>query len=283
MNSDITRLASSLLLVLATCITGPSQAAKPADKGGGNNNGGDSTEEAAAADPPEFFWATFDHVNRHLRLQGKDLITGEEIAPVFPQVFIGGEPILTIDESASAATTDFSTNEGAVLVSFDSVLDALGTAEPPLGLKVLPAGDNWEVKAVTSAGTALLSAYFPRTLREVPADTGVCPCAAEYGVYDKVDVAPDATFCSSTQGISEDEYIEAGYGRLDGSAVIIGSHRSWSNEDLYTSSCYARDLSQIVAGEETPQYLGGSPIPVGDGDHALCVALIKSAEPLCNP
>ncbi len=283
MKSILTHVESSILLLLAFCLfTAPIHAAKPADKGGGSGGGG--SEEAAAVDAPEFFWASFDHVSRHLRLEGKDLITGDAGSPVMPQIFIGGEAVLTLDVAGSVATVDFSTNEGAVLVPFDSILDVLGAPAPPLGLDVLEGGDNWEVKAVTSTGTALLSAYFPRTIREVPADTATCPCAADYPLYyTKADVAPDATFCSATQGIPENDYIEAGYGKLDGTAVIIGSHTSWSSEELYASSCYVRDLSQIVAGEETPQYLGSSPMPVGNGDHTLCVDLIKTLEALCNP
>ena len=165
----------------------------------------------------------------------------------------------------------------------ENILEALeGPASPPI-LRMIEGGDSWEIKAVTSTGTALLSTYFPRTIKDVPPDlNNGCPCAAEFGAYNKVNVAPNATFCSATQGISTEEYIEAGYGRNDGSAVIIGSHRSWSSETLYTSTCYARDLSQVVAGEEQPHYLGSSPILVGDGDHADCVTLILSIEDACS-
>ena len=267
-----------IVAVALAVIADTAVAAKPASKGGGS-----TTTESAAVDPPEFFWASFDHANRLVRLQGKNLITGEAGSPVFPQLYVGGEPISVIDETESVNSMDFTTNIGAVLVPFDSILNVLGAIGAPPGLLVLEAGDNWEIKAVTSTGTASLSAYFPRSLKELPADTGACPCALEYNAYTKVDALAEATFCSSTEGIGADEYIEAGYGKTDGSAVIIGSHSSWSRESLYSSTCYARDLSQVVNGVEVPQYLGSSPVPVGNGDHLLCVALIESLEAKCSP
>jgi hypothetical protein len=279
MNSEPSKRTVWALLVTVLTIAIPlAQAAKPADKGGGG-----STTEAAAIDPPQFYWSSFDYVQRTLTIQGKDLITDDGGTTIFPQVYIGGELVL-IDPDASAAATDIVTNEGPLLVPLDNILEALkGPASPPI-LRTIEGGDSWEIKAVTSTATALFSAYFPRTIKDIPPDLGGgCPCAGEFGVYDKVDVAPDATFCSATQGISTDEYIEAGYGRGNGTAVIIGSHRSWSSEPLYTSTCYARELSQVVGGEEQPQYLGSSPIPVGDGDHADCVALIMSIEAACSP
>jgi hypothetical protein len=279
MNTDLKKRTGWVLLGTVLTLAIPlTQAAKPAGTGGGGSN----NEEAAAVDPPEFYWSSFDYVQRILTLQGKDLISGTEGAPVFPTVYIGGEPVL-FDQSGSAAITDFVTNEGPLLVPLDNILESLeGPASPPI-LRAIEGGDSWEIKAVTSTGTALFSAYFPRTIKDVPPDIGVCPCATEFSVYDKDNEAPGATFCSATQGISTDEYIEAGYGKNDGSAVIIGSHRSWSSEPLYTSTCYARDLSQIVGGEEQPQYLGSSPLQVGDGDHAICVALIMSIEAACSP
>ena len=277
---DRSSIGAVATLVAAFLVSGAPlvQAAKPAGKGGG----GTTTEEAIAVDPPQFYWSSLDPVSRTLTLKGKDLVTGDAGSPVFPQVYIGGEPVI-IDEAASAAATDFATNEGAVLVPYSSILDALADPVPAPELRTLMGGDNWEIKALTGTGTAVSSAYFQRAIKDLPADTGVCPCATEFSAYDKTDVAPDATFCSATQGISTDEYIEAGYGKLDGSAVIIGSHRSWSSESLYASTCYARDLSQVVNGVEQPQYLGSSPIPVGDGDHAICVALIESLEAACGP
>ena len=253
-------------------------AAKPADKGGG----GSTAEETIAVAPPEFYWSTLDPINRILTVRGKDLVTGDAGSPVFPELFIGGQ-LVAIDETASATTTDFATNEGSLVVTFSSILDALAVPVPAPDLRTLTGGDNWEIRVVTSTGTAFSSAYFPRTIKDLPPDTGTCPCATEFSAYDKVDVAPDATFCSATQGISTDEYMEAGYGKLDGSAVIIGSHRSWSSESLYSSTCYARDLSQVVNGVEQPQYLGASPIPVGDNDHQICVTLIKNLEAACGP
>jgi hypothetical protein len=283
MNSKLPgRVAGPLLVLLLALGSQSTLAAKPAGKGGG---GGSSSEETVASDPPEFFWAAFDHVNRRLRVQGKELITGDAASPVFPQLYVGGELISlsTDEETESVNTMDFTTNVGALLVDFDSLVTALGASGPPPGLLVLEAGDNWEIKVVTATGAAMMSTYFPRTLKELPLDTGSCPCAAEFSAYDKVDALPEATFCSTAEGIDSDEYIEAGYGKSDGSAVIIGSHRSWSSEGLYASSCYARDLSQVVNGEETPQYLGSSPLPVGNQDHLLCVALIESLEPACTP
>jgi hypothetical protein len=260
-------------LVLAVPLA---NAAKPADKGGG----GSDTTEAVAVDPPEFFWASVTHFDRQLHLQGINLISGDAATPVFPQVFIGGE-LVSIDETASADATDFATNEGAVLVPFDSILDAL--ADPAPIIRSLQGGDNYEVKAVTGTGTALFSVYFSAAIKDVPADTGACPCAGDFAaLYSNGDAAPDATFCSATQGIDTQEYIEAGYGKSDGSAVIIGSHRSWSSEPLYTSTCYVRDISQTVNGVEEPQYLA-PPQPVGNADHQLCVDQIKLLEATCGP
>jgi hypothetical protein len=278
MRSELTkRSVWFLVATVLTLTTSLTQAAKPT-----RNGGGTSTEEAVAVDPPEFYYASFDYVLRVLTLQGKDLISGTEGAPVYPTLYIGGEPV-TIDGLGSTTATNFTTNEGPVLLPLENILEALeGPASPPI-LRMIEGGDSWEIKAVTSTGTALFSTYFPRTIKDVPADLGSCPCVAEFVAYDKVDVAPNATFCSATQGISTEEYIEAGYGKNNGTAVIIGSHRSWSSETLYTSTCYARDLSQVVAGEEQPHYLGSSPILVGDEDHADCVALIMSIEAACSP
>lgn len=278
MRSELTkRSVWFLVATVLTLTTSLTQAAKPT-----RNGGGTSTEEAVAVDPPEFYYASFDYVLRVLTLQGKDLISGTGGAPVYPTLYIGGEPV-TIDGLGSTTATNFTTNEGPVLLPLENILEALeGPASPPI-LRMIEGGDSWEIKAVTSTGTALFSTYFPRTIKDVPPDLdNGCPCAAEFGAYNKVNVAPNATFCSASQGISTDEYIEAGYGRNDGSAVIIGSHRSWSSETLYTSTCYARELSQIVAGEEQPQYLGSSPILVGDGDHADCVTQILSIEDACS-
>ena len=275
-SESIKRTVRALVLTVLTLVTSVTQAAKPADKGGGGN----TTEPAAAVDPPEIYWSSFNYIERILTIQGKDLITGDDTTPVLPQVYIGGE-LVDIDVANSVAATVFATNEGPLLIPLQNILDALGSPLPPINLGALAGGDTWEVKAVTSTGTALFSAYFPRTIKEVPLDIGTCPCVAEYVAYNKVDAVSEATFCSATQGISTDEYIEAGYGKSDGSAVIIGSHRSWSSESLYVSTCYARGLSQVVNGEEEPQYIPGSPIPVGDNDHLLCVAHIETAEPAC--
>jgi hypothetical protein len=276
MNSKFAKgFACTLLGAFLTLAIPLTEGAKPPGTGGGSGN-----QEAAAVDPPEFFWASFNHVDRQLRLQGKDLISGDAITPIFPQIFIGGELVL-IDADASAAATDYSTNLGAVLVSFESILDALADPAPPI--RVLNGGDNYEIKAATGTGTALFSIYFSVPIKDVPADNGFCPCATDFtALYNPAEAAPDAIFCSATQGISADEYIEAGYGKVDGSAVIIGSHRSWSSEPLYTSTCYVRDLSQVVTGVEEPQYLA-PPQPVGNLDHQVCVDEIKLLEAACGP
>jgi hypothetical protein len=168
-----------------------------------------------------------------------------------------------------------------VLVPFDNILDAL--ADPAPTIRVLEGGDNYEVKAVTGTGSALFSAYFAATIKDVPEDNGFCPCSADFtDLYQPADAADGAIFCSATQGISTEEYIEAGYGKPDGSAVIIGSHRSWSSEPLYTSTCYVRDISQVVNGVEEPQYIV-PPLPVGNADHLLCVDEIKLLEAACGP
>jgi hypothetical protein len=281
MTSDFTKGSVWVLLVtVLTVAIPPTQAAKPAGTGGGGGGGGGGEEEAAAVDPPEFFWASFNHVDRQLRLQGKDLVTGDDVTPVLPQLFIGGEPVV-IDVTASVEATDFSTNLGAVLVPFDNILDAL--ADPAPTIRVLEGGDNYEVKAVTGTGSALFSAYFAATIKDVPEDNGFCPCSADFtDLYQPADAADGAIFCSATQGISTEEYIEAGYGKPDGSAVIIGSHRSWSSEPLYTSTCYVRDISQVVNGVEEPQYIV-PPLPVGNADHLLCVDEIKLLEAACGP
>lgn len=277
MNIAVTRITTRAIIVALLAFAVPMvNAAKPTGKGGG----GSGTTEAVAVDPPEFFWASFNHVDRVLSLQGINLVSGDAGAPVFPQLFIGGEPV-AIDETGSAASTDFATNEGAVLVPFDNILDAL--ADPSPTIRSLPGGENFELKAVTGSGTAQFSAYFSATIKDVPDDFGTCPCAADFiALYNNGDAAPDATFCSATQGIDTQEYIEAGYGKPDGSAVIIGSHRSWSSEPLYTSTCYVRDISQVVNGVEEPQYLA-TPQPVGNADHLLCVDQIKALEAACGP
>jgi len=277
MNSTATAVTIRALLVSFLVLFVPlAQAAKPA----GNGGGGSGTTTAAPAGSPEFFWAAFDAVARQLRLQGKDLISGDAATPVFPQLFVGGV-LVSFDEAGSAGATDFTTNEGPVLVPFESLLDAL--ADPAPAIRSLPGGDNYEVKAVTSSGTALLSVYFPAPIKDVPVDTGACPCAGDFALlYTKAGAAPDATFCSATQGIDTGDYIEAGYGKTDGSAVIMGSHTSWSSEPMYASTCYVRDISAVVNGIETPQYLA-PPQPVGNADHLLCVDQIKALEAACGP
>lgn len=289
MNSKFPEKVTGLILMLLLALGSQSTlAAKPADKGGGGGGGGsgeeEAVEEAVAVDPPEFFWASFDQVNRRLKVQGKDVISGDDISPVFPQLFIGGEliPLTTDEQDESVSTMDFNTNVGALSIDFDSIVAVLGTVGPPPGLLTLDEGDNWEIKVVTSTGTAMMSTYFPRTLKELPEDLGSCPCAGQFAAYDKIDALPEATFCSTAEGVDSGEYIEAGYGKSDGTAVIIGSHRSWSSEGQYASTCYARELSQVVNGEEQPVYIG-DPQQVGNQDHLQCVALIESLEPACTP
>jgi hypothetical protein len=277
MNSELRNRTMGALLVVILALAAPLVHAGKPDRSGS----GTGTESVAAGAPPEFFWASFDPVNRQLTLQGKELLTGDAVTPVLPQITIGGE-LVEIDVASSVGSTDFSTNQGAVIIGFASILDSLAESVPAPGLRVLQGGDNWEIKAVTATGTAQLSAYFPDTLKELPADYGNCPCAADYAaLYRAEDAAAGALFCSASQGISTDDYIEAGYGKPDGTAVIIGSHRSWSSESLYTSTCYVRDLSQVVNGIEEPRYLA-PPQPVGNADHLLCVDQIKLLEAACG-
>jgi hypothetical protein len=130
----------------------------------------------------------------------------------------------------------------------------------------------------------MFSAYFPSNIKDVPADTGICPCT--FDIYESGEAEPGTTVCSAAEGIPTDQYIEAGYGIIDEagnpSAVIMGSHSSGSPELLYESNCYVRDISTIVDGVETPVYREG-PIAIGNGDHALCVVDIQSIESACSP
>lgn len=262
-------------------------AAKPADKGGGNNK---NSTESVAVSTPEFYHAEFDYLNRTFTLSGIRLITGDSTTPVFPtEVTVGGESI-TIDPASATATasvseTDFGTFEGPLIISFEDILTAL-EGPPSSSIRVLEGERNFEIKVVTAEGTAALSAYFPKDIKDVPVDTGSCPCTFSIYTAEIGDAEPGTTFCSAAEGIPTDQYIEAGYGKIDetgnASAVIMGSHSSASPEPLYESSCYVRDLSQIVNGVETPVYLEG-PIAVGNGDHQLCVAAIESIEPACLP
>lgn len=260
-------------------------AAKPAGKGGGNNSA-----PSAASPAPEFYRAEFDYLNRTLTLSGIGFITGDSTTPVFPSdVTIAGQSV-TIDPAsasamASVSATDFTTFEGPLILPFDDILTAL--EGPPTGsLRVVQGERNLEIKVVTGDGTATFSAFFPRDIKDVPADTGSCPCTFAIYTAQIGDAEPGTTFCSEAEGIPTDQYIEAGYGKIDenqnASAVIMGSHSSASPETLYQSTCYVRDLSQIVNGVETPVYLEG-PFPVGNGDHQLCVAAIEALEPACTP
>jgi hypothetical protein len=269
-----TATRSVLIACLMLAVTDV-QAAKPDGKGGGG------TTEATSSGAAEFFWSAFDYVNRTLTLQGIDFISGDATTPIYPtEVTIGGKAVV-IDQVASVNGTDFSTNEGSLVIPLENILDAL--VGPTSGGRVVEGGNNYEIKVVTEGGSSFFSAFFPRAFKDVPPDIESCPCASDYNTYyTKDNLAPNATFCSATQGISTDDYIEAGYGKTDGAAVILGSHRSWSSEPLYTSTCYVRDLSAIINGEETPQYLGASPQPVGDNDHLICVGLIESLESACN-
>lgn len=257
------------------------QAAKPDGKGGG---GGDTTETTTSAAAPEFYRVELDAFARELRLHGINLVTGDATVPVYPtDVAVAGRTV-AIDEAASAAATDFVSGEGAVVVPYDSLLDALVGTTP--GGRAIAGAKNYEMKVVTGGGTASFSAYVLAAIKDVPPDQGFCPCS--FAIYtEQLDQAqPGTTFCSATQGVATEEYLEAGYGKVDetgaASAVIMGSHSSASGEPLYQSSCYVRDLSVLVDGVETPNYLEG-PFPVGNGDHAICVAEIEAREPACVP
>jgi hypothetical protein len=258
----------------AMALTGMVDAAKPSSKGGSTTTTTTTTTETASGSP-EFYRVEIDPKARNLLLHGKYFIGGSAGTPEYPTSVTFGGRSVAIDTGSS--TIDYTTGEGALVVPFLSLLDALGVGSS--GARVIAARKSFEIKVVTAGGTAGFSAYVTRDIKDVPATLGYCPCASAItSNYTKAGLA-SGPLCSTTQGIDSAEYIEAGYGTSDGNALFIGSHSSWSREPLYTSSCYVRRLSQLVNGVETPDYVFSS--PVSDSDHSLCVQQIKTVEPAC--
>jgi hypothetical protein len=254
----------------AIALTSTVDAAKPASKGGTT-----TSSTTSSSTPPEFYRVEIDPKTRKLLLHGRYFIGGSATAPVYPTTVTVGGRTVVIDTGSSA--TDFTTGEGSLVVPFLSLLDALGVGSP--GSRVIAGRKSFEMKVVTAGGAAGFSAYVTRDIKDVPPDLGFCPCASAFSTnYTKVGLT-SGPLCSSTQGIDSEEYVEAGYGTADGNALFIGSHRSWSSEPLYVSSCYVRRLSQIVNGVETPDFAFSS--PVSNADHSFCVQRIKELEPAC--
>ena len=254
----------------AIALTSSADAAKAGTKGGGTTS---STTTSSGA--PEFYRVEIDLTTRNLLLHGRYFIGGSAATPQYPTaVTVGGR---TVAIETASSTTDFTTGEGALVVPFLGLLDALGVGSP--GSRVIAGRKSFEIKVVTAGGAARFSAYVARDIKDVPPVVGYCPCASAFSTnYTKAGLT-SGPLCSATQGIDSDEYIEAGYGTSDGNALFIGSHRSWSREPLYASRCYVRRLSTVVNGIETPDYLFSS--PVSDADHAICVQQIKAVEPAC--
>jgi hypothetical protein len=262
----------------AAATTSTVHAAKPAGKGGGDTTSSASSSSA----PPEFYRVEINPQTRNLLLHGIHFIAEDSQTPpqpVYPTAVTVGGKTVVIDTASSLATTNFTTGEGALVVPFLSLLDVLGEGSP--GARAIFGRKSFEIKVVTAGGTAGFSAYVTRDIKDVPPDTGACPCASAFtSNYTKTGLT-SGPLCSSTQGIDSEEYIEAGYGTDDGNALFIGSHRSWSREPLYASSCYVRRISQVVNGVETPDYVFSS--PVSDADHSICVQQIKDLEEACAP
>jgi hypothetical protein len=262
----------------AAATTSTVHAAKPAGKGGGDTTSSASSSSA----PPEFYRVEINPQTRNLLLHGIHFIAEDSQTPpqpVYPTAVTVGGKTVVIDTASSLATTNFTTGEGALVVPFLSLLDVLGEGSP--GARAIFGRKSFEIKVVTAGGTAGFSAYVTRDIKDVPPDTGACPCASAFtSNYTKTDLTT-GPLCSSAQGIDSEEYIEAGYGTDDGNALFIGSHRSWSREPLYVSSCYVRTISQVVNGVETPDYVFSS--PVSDADHSICVQQIKDLEEACAP
>jgi len=269
-----------LAFASATVLTSTLHAAKPAGKGGG---GGDSTPSSSSSSaPPEFYRVEINPQTRNLLLHGIHFIVEDgqtPSQPVYPTAVTVGGKTVVIDATSSLATTNFTTGEGALVLPFASLLDALGEGSP--GSRAIFGRKSFEIKVVTAGGAAGFSAYVTRDIKDVPPDTGACPCASAFTSNYTMAGLTTGPLCSSTQGIDSEEYIEAGYGTDDGNALFIGSHRSWSREPLYVSSCYVRTISQVVNGVETPDYVFSS--PVSDADHSICVQQIKDLEEACAP
>lgn len=253
--------------------------APPPGKGGGNNTSSEPSESSGSA--PEFYRVFLDHTARRLNIYGIHLIGGDSTTPEYPtEITVGGQSIaidpLDPATTDSVASTDFVSGEGPVFLPFERVLDALVSPTP--GSRKLSGDKNFEIGVTTSGGNVVFSAYFQRDIKDIPVDTGSCPCT--FSIYlEEFEEAQTGTIgCSVSEGIPTDQYIEAGYGKIDPSgvpsAVIIGSHSSGSTEPLYESSCYVRDFSTVSGGVETPVYREG-PFPVGNDDHASCVDEIQ--------
>jgi hypothetical protein len=276
----ISVLVSAVTLVFAVSLA---HAAKPAGKGGGSEN---TTASNGAV--PEFYSTTFDYAGRMLTLNGIHFITDDAGTAVLPQVSIGGQTT-TVDPASGICPDLGIGNECPVLIPFDNILDALAGPRAGTDIRVLPGEISYEIKVValnpdsTPAGTARFTTYFPKQIKDLPVDTGTCPCAADFtALYNPGSALPGTRFCSETEGIPTGEYIEAGYAPDTESVVIIGSHSSSSQEPLYAGSCYVRDLTLVIDGEEVPQYLGSGPKDLTDNDHNNhCVPLIRSLEAGC--
>ena len=69
--------------------------------------------------------------------------------------------------------------------------------------------------------------------------------------------------------------------KFPGFTIDLISHKEPGVVASEVREIQVRSSIKVVNGEEEPQYLGSSPIPVGDNDYLLCVALIETAEPAC--
>ena len=224
--------------------------------------------------------------DRILLLQGIHLITGSAGSPEYPSaVTIGGQAV-AIDEAASSAATDFSTNRGPLVIPFDNILSALASLVTE---GALPAQLNIVLKVTTSGGEAALTSYIEQAIVEVsapepPPSTGSCPCTPLYDQHYKALYAllwPTCTAPGSSNAsmiVPTEQYIEASYiNELTVSYVTISSDSSSSprnsGSNNFVSSCSVRtDSNAFIAG----------PLPVSDEDHAACVADIIAREPICR-
>jgi hypothetical protein len=256
----------------------------------------DRSSASASTDPAEIYWLDLDYANRTLSINGINLITGSLSNPEFPEVSIGGVPVV-IDEAASAGATDFNSNEGPLIITFDNVLGALiDIVEATSEGSELPGKINFAVKIVASSNTLRSSIYIYQAIREStappppPPSTGTCPCSADYDkYYDELYAllwptctAPGSSNPPLTGTIAVERYIDAQFiNELEFKTISIGSDSSTSPRSSLAGTCHVRKGDYWPLSEQNGMFVE-PPIPVSDEDHMACVASIIAREAICR-
>lgn len=253
----------------------------------------DGNSSATSGTSAEIYWIELDYPGRTLTIYGVHLITGDAGSPTMPGVWIAGRQV-AIDETPSVASTDFSTGEGSLVISFDELTSGLSEL-----LESTPQGNairgrtNLAVKATSSGDTVISAVYLSLDVIETaspPPTTGTCPCTTYYdSYYDELYAliwptctAPASSNPPLTGTVAVVQYIDAQFlHELEFQTISIGSDSSSSSRSSLAGTCHVRTGDYWPMSEANGVF-AESPMPVSDEDHMACVAEIIAREAICR-